>query len=551
MMHPFPNDPRADIPEHFNDPFRYAPDALVRTAALQTLELLESWKKMPEGTRERELEKSLSEGKMLGVLTVMDEKGNIGYLRGFSGNIAGCSTVEGFVPPVYDLLDPEGGFRKGEARLNGMNREIMMLDSSEELAAAKAGLQKAEEEKEAELAGLKSLMAKAKAERKLARATTEDEAVLAGLVRESQYQKANLHRTKAAWDEKIRAMREVVTRFEDKRRKLCQERARLSDMLQKWIFEQYIVSDAKGNKASIQAIFAENGLTPPGGTGECAAPKLLNHAYRNSLKPLSMGEFWYGASPHTAVRTHGHFYPSCTSKCGPLLGYMLNGLTIRKEAGPEQEPAILFEDTHLIAAVKPSGMPSVPGLDGRLSCQEWLEKHLERQIHPVHRLDMDTSGIILYACTKEAAAHMQRQFENHTVSKTYAARLSPCDIPGQPLLHKGQKGSISLPLSPDYDERPRQKVDPSQGKPCITEYEVKDIRTDGSTYILFRPKTGRTHQLRVHSAHKDGLGRPIMGDMLYGGSEADRLCLHAQSIVIVHPDSGKELTFSSDRFRFR
>ena len=255
-----------------------------------------------------------------------------------------------------------------------------------------------------------------------------------------------------------------------------------------------------------------------------------------------MGEFWYGRSPETAVRTHGHFYPSCTSKCGPLLGFMLKGLNIHKEGLQKGiSPVIIHEDESLIVVEKPAGMPSVPGLDGRPSLQEWLgERHGE--IHAVHRLDMDTSGVMLFAKTQAAATDLRRQFEEHSVRKTYLARLSACIKQ----LSKGDKGAIYLPLSPDYDERPRQKVDPKQGKPAITEYEVADINEDGTIDIVFNPITGRTHQLRVHSAHTLGLGCPIVGDMLYGGDISTRLHLHAYKIKFRHPSDGKSVCYTGN-----
>ena len=328
---------------------------------------------------------------------------------------------------------------------------------------------------------------------------------------------------------------------------------------------------------------------PPGGTGDCAAPKLLNHAYRNGMTPLAMGEFWYGRSPSTAVRTHGHFYPSCTSKCGPLLNYMLRGTAVigwghmkrtchprlggacrtagggpwnvphPMTAGNTPDPhmaKVVYEDADIVAVCKPSGMPSVPGLDGRESLQELLQKELQTPVIAVHRLDMDTSGLIVFAKNHQAESCLKKQFEEHTVRKTYLARLCPSDshrfCHEVPHLKPGDKGKIELPLSPAYDERPRQKVDITQGKAALTEYEVLTVNGDGTTDILFHPHTGRTHQLRVHSAHILGFGRPILGDLLYGGCgsiwaedrEYARLHLHACSITFRHPSTGESLTLT-------
>ena len=332
----------------------------------------------------------------------------------------------------------------------------------------------------------------------------------------------------------------------------------MSDELQDWIFRQYIVHNALGENLSIAELFAGQELTPPGGTGECAAPKLLEYAYRNELLPLAMGEFWYGKASETAVRVHGHFYPSCTSKCGPLLGFMMGGLTrcqslvIPKTYGQTyQRYDLVYEDADILVVEKPSGMPSVPGLDGRVSLQELLEETYGHAIYAVHRLDMDTSGVIIYAKTAEAGVNLRKQFEEHTIKKTYSARLKPIAEGAHFSTH------ISLPLATDYDERPRQKVDFKQGKPALTEYEIVSENADGTIDVRFYPVTGRTHQLRVHSAHALGLCSPIVGDLLYGGhsiistdAHQDRLHLHALSITFRHPRTGEDLTFTSDRLSY-
>ena len=327
----------------------------------------------------------------------------------------------------------------------------------------------------------------------------------------------------------------------------------MSDSLQEWIFSQYIVHNATGGQATIREIFAAEGLTAPGGTGDCAAPKLLEHAFRNNLRPLAMGEFWYGDSPRTAVRTHGHFYPSCTSKCGPLLKFMMKGLDeiVKGPGDPVAHPHVIHEDDSIIIIDKPSGMPSVPGLDGHESLSEWIASNI-CQVYQVHRLDMDTSGIMVFAKSQGAASFIQRQFEERTTSKTYRARLSSPDRQNRYYKTRAtdseQEGCISIPLSPDYDERPRQKADFTNGKEAVTGYRILSHNDDATTDIVFYPHTGRTHQLRVHSAHILGLGRPILGDMLYGGScTPSRLHLHAESISFIHPVTLTPVTFTSTK----
>ena len=524
---------RTGLPEAFTDPFRYAPHALVRKAADELIGKIES---------SPELSSVFSEGKMLGVLIVSDQKDNIGYLAAFSGNVAGRSHMEGFVPPIYDLLSPDGHYKIEEAKITEVNLKIAALEGSAGLSRAKAVLEACRQKRDEELGLIKARMAISKQERDYLRSQTDDPDVLSALTRESQHEKAEFRRLRLGWEERISAISEDLKQMQEDIKLFKVKRAAMSDGLQRWIFSRYIVHNACGEEKSIGDIFAGSGLVPPGGTGECAAPKLLEHAYRNGFRPLAMGEFWYGTSPSTAVRTHGHFYPSCTSKCGPLLGFMLKGLALEQDPQCLATPEVIFEDETIIAVSKPSGMPSVPGLDGRTSAFEIIRESVG-ELHTVHRLDMDTSGILLYAKTAAAAADLQRQFEEHSIRKTYMARLSPA-LAGK-TLKAGDNGRISLPLSPDYDERPRQKVDQAQGKASETNYETVSVNEDGSIDILFHPITGRTHQLRVHSAHILGLGHPIAGDLLYGGSPASRLHLHASEITFRHPSTGATISLTA------
>lgn len=534
-MHRFPPETSLNIPERFTDPFRYSPHPLVSLAAKMLMKRISA---------SEELSSYFSEGKMLGVLVVSNASGQIGYLAAFSGNVSGHSHLEGFVPPIYDLLDPSGYFKIKEAEITAMNNSIYALENGTGFNTLKQELTRAETRRDEEIGLLKARMAISKRERDEIRRETSDPSRLRELIRESQFEKAELRRLKLGWEENISTLKEDIRTILEELKRMKTRRAEMSDALQKWIFSQYIVHNALGESSSIGEIFDRSGLIPPGGTGECAAPKLLEYAYRNSLKPLAMGEFWYGLSPETAVRTQGHFYPSCTSKCGPLMGYMLQGLSTESEKDPLiGVPEIVFEDEHIIAASKPSGMPSVPGLNGRESMEEWLSSFYGHKVYPVHRLDMDTSGIILFARNIETSIALQKQFEQHSISKTYKARLSRTKE-GRPVAD-GDTGEIHLALSADYDERPRQKVDQQQGRTAITFYNVRSVGSDGSIEIIFHPYTGRTHQLRVHSAHPSGLGHPIIGDLLYGGSVASRLHLHAFEISFTHPANGKRMTLST------
>ena len=536
MIHPYPAGFSSPLPDSFTDPFRYYPHPLVSKAG----ELL-----MDRIRNSSELSKIFAEGKMLGVLAVAHGEGlkEIGYLAAFSGNARGMSMIDGFVPPIYDLLDPDGYFKIKEAEISELNAEIASAETSNELSRLQEELKTAESDMNADLSRQKARMAILKAERDQIRSEVLEDTRSSELIRQSQHEKAELKRIKTHWEGMIAGLKSSMTVLLNRIRDMKRQRKEMSDALQEWIFRQYIVHNSLGETRSILDIFADTGLVPPGGTGECAAPKLLDYAFRHGLKPLAMGEFWYGESPCTAVRTEGHFYPSCTSKCGPLLGYMLQGMELMKLEDVHGTPSVIYEDEDIIAVSKPSGMPSVPGLNCGTSLLDWIISETGcTTVESVHRLDMDTSGVMIFAKNPVAGNHIRKQFEEHTVKKTYKALLSSS---GNKLLTTGEDGTISIPLSPDYDERPRQKADPKQGKEAITEYHVDEIRKDG-ILVTFRPLTGRTHQLRVHSAHHLGLGHPIVGDLLYGGYAAARLHLHAESITFSHPSTGKRTSIKVD-----
>ena len=564
------------MPFPFTNPFRYAPHPLVKKAAAEVMDRLA--KRIKE-----------DDGKMLGVLVCQPADNSsieqishlhkldcnspeklLYYLAAFSGTVHddnGCvtATVEGFVPPIIDLTDPKGYFKRKEAEISQINKQFAQLSSSTRLQELQSSLTEAQEKRDVEIQDMQTRISFSKMRRDEIRSETADSNVLDELIKESQFQKAELKRIKDKWKLAISEIDSKIQEVQNKITELKTLRARMSDDLQKWIFENALVHNALGESTTIWGLFQNQGLTPPGGTGDCAAPKLLEYAYKNGLRPLAMGEFWYGKSPETAVRTHGHFYPSCTSKCGPLLGYMTMGLNVQEDIKiTSQSPIIIHEDESIIVVEKPSGMPSVPGLDGRPSLQEWLNSREDAatEVVAVHRLDMDTSGVMVFAKTRDAEIDLKKQFEEHTVRKTYIARLTGRPPQSADLKSPEPQGirhdSIDLPLSADYDERPRQKVEFKQGKPSYTEYEIVKENPDGTADILLHPHTGRTHQLRVHCAHTLGLARPIVGDLLYGGHSAynkegrnvNRLCLHALSINFLHPVSNSPMEFISEKLTF-
>jgi tRNA pseudouridine32 synthase / 23S rRNA pseudouridine746 synthase len=306
------------------------------------------------------------------------------------------------------------------------------------------------------------------------------------------------------------------------------------------IQDTYRFANANGDERSLHQLFAP--YAPPAGAGDCAAPKLLAEAYRASLRPVALAEWWWGAAPRTGDRRAGSFYPACHGKCGPILGHMLGGLPADAPplygtgVIPESEPSVVYEDAHLLIVNKPSGLLSVPGRSGLL--RDSVATRL-RVRYPeatgslvTHRLDLDTSGLLLAAKDADTSAALQRLFARREVDKRYVAWVDGDVV--------GESGVIDLPMRPDPDDRPRQVVDRDYRKPASTSWCVL-ARGHGRTKVALMPHTGRTHQLRVHAAHPQGLDAPIIGDRLYGREapeDGQRLLLHAESLAFVHPATG-------------
>lgn len=515
-------------PERFNNPFYYSPHRLCTIATDEVRALL---------SRDAALSCEVAKGKMFGVLVVRDAAGTLGYLAAFSGLLAGSNMVAGFVPPVYDLLAPEGYFKHEEGNISALNIAIDDIKRSQSYCNAASELKRAKEDASAAIEALVAEYAANKEARHCRRSAGElTPAEEHAMTRQSQFEKAELKRQRKAWQQIIAEKEAHLAAFNDKIALLSNERKNRSLALQRWLFQQFKVMNAHGCEKSLLDIFQQKlGTMPPAGAGECAAPKLLQYAFMNAHEPLCMAEFWVGDSPAGEVRRDGCYYGSCKSKCEPILGYMLQGVDV-EESALEKGAAIdsvevLFEDEWLLAVNKPSGVLSVPGVVGGVSLQQWLREHYLRsnELYVVHRLDMATSGVLLAAKSIEVYKQLQRQFAAREVKKNYTALLS--GVPQTP------QGVITLPLAADYANRPRQKVDHAAGKEAITRYRVlKSVERDGKqcAVVQFEPLTGRTHQLRVHAAHKDGLNTPIVGDALYG-TAAGRLMLHASSLGFKHP----------------
>lgn len=532
MLHRFHTDVSAiALPQKFTYPFCYTPHPLCTIAAGEVQEYL---------SQQPEWQEELSQGKMFGVLVVQTQDGNIGYLAAFSGILAGSNMHPFFVPPVYDLLQPDGFFKQEEAQISALNLRICQLEADESYHHALTCLSVLEQEATHTLDEARRQMKTAKAARDARRAQAplapDEENVL---IRESQFQKAEYKRLEHAWKEKLAEVRNTVEKHQATIGQLKDERKTRSAALQQRLFEQFRMLNARGERKDLCTIFAKTAhKVPPAGAGECAAPKLLQQAYLQGWKPLAMAEFWWGASPKTEVRHHGHYYPACKGKCEPILGHMLQGLNVdenpltQSQLNPQTLETV-YEDEWLVVVCKPAGMLSVPGKEQSSSAYALLRQRYPEADGPlvVHRLDMDTSGLLLAAKTKRVHQHLQAQFKNRQIQKEYVALLD--GIVAQ------IEGDIDLPLRPDHLDRPRQVVDTEHGKPAHTHYRVLEYR-DGQTRVLFQPHTGRTHQLRVHAAHPQGLHCPITGDRLYG-QQADRLYLHAETLEFTHPITGQRL----------
>ena len=592
------------LPEKFTYPFHYTPHPLCVLAAEEVKEYIASRKEWQE---------ELASGKMFGVLIVQTDNGitnneenQIGYLAAFSGNLDGKNLHPYFVPPVYDLLQPEGFFKIEEEQISAINIRIRELENSSSYLGSKEKWKIETEQAKAVLNQAKAELKMAKEAREIRRQSSPElsEEEQASLIRESQYQKAEYKRLEKEWKKRLEELETEVRHFDIEIERLKTERKERSAALQRKLFEQSRMLNAQGEVKDLYTIFEQTvQKVPPAGAGECALPKLLQYAYLHQLKPLAMAEFWWGDSPKNEIRHHGYCYPSCKGKCEPILQHMLQGLEVDENpllnpVHEEEELEIVFEDEWLLVVNKPAGMLSVPGkAEDRDSVYHRLKKKYPEATGPmiVHRLDMATSGLLLVAKTKEVHQDLQAQFANRSIKKRYVAVLDGAIIKTEketkPIAEKailiakdtvstkktakaertGSTGRIELPLCLNPLDRPRQMVSSEHGKEAITEYQIiseseritsesentfnESNRIDESersinesrkyTRIIFYPLTGRTHQLRVHAAHPEGLGCPILGDELYG-KKADRLYLHAEYIEFRHPIYGDILCIQKE-----
>lgn len=526
------------LPERFTYPFCYTPHPLCILAAKEVQSYL---------TRQTAWKDELRQGKMFGVLIVQTEHGETGYLAAFSGILAGKNLHPFFVPPVYNLLQPQGFFKIEEENISSINRNIRQLENDKAYAALSAELARTIQSAENILATAKAQLKEAKTAREQRRKEKELNAQEeAELIRESQFQKAEYKRLERSWKARITTLQTQTEDWERRISALKSERKTRSAALQQKLFEQFGMLNYRGEVENLCEIFGQTvHKTPPAGAGECAAPKLLQQAYLHGWKPIAMAEFWWGDSPKTEIRHHGHYYPACKGKCEPILQHMLQGLQVeenpmlKRMQVPSQNLEIVYEDPWLSVINKPAGMLSVPGKEDAVSVYSLMREQYPEADGPltVHRLDMATSGLMLIAKTKRVHQNLQAQFKNRLVRKRYVALLEGI-VPKD-------KDTVDLPLCLNPLDRPRQMVHTEHGKPAITDYQVLE-RLDGKrTRIVFYPRTGRTHQLRIHAAHPLGLHCPIIGDELYG-EKADRLYLHAEYLEFTHPITGETVRITKE-----
>ncbi|MCS6152030.1 RluA family pseudouridine synthase [Shewanella baltica] len=552
------------LPQRFTFPFYYEPHPLCVIAAnelQQHLETQSDWQHNFGLTGEL----TGAIGKMFGVMLVQNPQGEVGYLSAFSGKLAEQNHWPRFVPPVFDMLAKDNFFHAENLQINQINEQLLAVENHPDIPRLSTELETEQAQAQAELAAHRQVMIDGRQSRKAQRnqlaaqlaANPTDETLRenaiteAKLSQESINEKNQLRDIKRYWDERIHVISQALSQLTDERDALRQQRKRLSAALQQKLFEQYRFLNIKGTEKSLNGIF--NGtveLTPPAGSGECAAPKLLHYAFKHGLKPLAIAEFWWGAPPKSEIRQHKQFYPACLRKCQPILGHMLEGLAVDDNpllTNPAEGKtlAILYQDDAMAIVNKPAEFLSVPGKEIKDSVYSRMRQTFPHAIGPliVHRLDMSTSGLMVIALTKDAHKQLQKQFIQRTVTKRYVALLA--GIPAV-MANKQATGHISLPLRGDLDDRPRQLVCHEFGKAAETHWELSQLDEMALTArIYLYPKTGRTHQLRVHCAHSEGLNTPIVGDDLYG-TRANRLHLHADLLMLQHPVTRERMRFQVD-----
>lgn len=534
------------LPKRFTYPFCYQPHPLCEIAAseLQQHLLTQTHWYHPFGLTDTDPQ---AHGKMFGVLVVQHASGELGYLSAFSGQLAEQNELPGFVPPVFDRFADKSFFRIDGDEIASINQQVREQEADPELVRLTATIAKYQSQAEQALEQQRVLMAEQRQNRKQQREQAEllseqERAVLfATLAEESVFQKRQLQFIKQEWEQRIATEESLLNAKLAIIEQLKQERKQRSAALQKKLFTGYRFANIAGVEKNLVELFSvtKNPL-PPAGSGECAAPKLLHYAFQHQLKPIALAEFWWGRSPKSEIRQHKKFYPACQSKCQPILAHMLQGMELDdnpllSNPAADKEISIVYQDEAIVVVNKPAEFLSVPGVHVHDSVLTRLQAQFSEAegVFALHRLDMSTSGLLVFALTRRANKHLQKQFITRAVQKRYVAMLDGTLA--------DEQGEIELPLCGDLDDRPRQKVCWQQGKPTLTHWETVAVE-QGRTRVYLYPHTGRTHQLRVHCAHHLGLNCPIVGDDLYG-TQDQRLHLHAEKLSFSHPYTKQPMTF--------
>ncbi|SHM96061.1 RluA family pseudouridine synthase [Polaribacter sp. KT 15] len=538
------------LPEKFTFPFYYEPHPLTKIASNELQEYLINQQDFKHNFGLNNDTTTLPIGKMFGVLIVKDKNDNIGYLAAFSGKLADKSLPEKFVPPVFNMRTEGSFYIKGELEIDAINAKLSAITNSIEFITAKKNVKKLSKEIEDDLAFQRKKMKSLKSERKAIKKNAEKslsklefDKLTKKLMQESYNNQFFMKELQEYYQDKLSKVSSNYLLLKDEISALKKSRKEKSNYLQQTLFSKYAFLNKDKELKNLLDIFNDPAIKPPAGSGECSAPKLLQYAFKNDLTPIAMAEFWWGISPNSAIRKHKNYYPACQSRCKPILSHMLKGVKmddnlLLENLAENKELEIIYEDDVLLAVNKPAEFLSVPGKDIKDSVYTRIKDKYPEATGPiiVHRLDMSTSGILLLTKTKEANKILQSQFINRTIKKRYVALLDG--------ILQNNKGKIKLPLRVDLDDRPKQLVDFKFGKPAETDWEIIS-EINNKTKVYFYPITGRTHQLRVHAAHKNGLNTPIVGDDLYGNKQ-NRLHLHAEFIEFNHPVTLKKMSLKVD-----
>ncbi|MFT6270830.1 MAG: tRNA pseudouridine32 synthase/23S rRNA pseudouridine746 synthase [Alphaproteobacteria bacterium] len=537
------------LPKRFTFPFYYQPHPLCKLAVQQLQKHLETQIQWQHNFGLFDDTKNII-GKMFGVLLVKNAQGELGFISAFSGKLAEQNHINGFVPPVFDLLAADSFFLDEKVVINALNTEIEELEKTPQLLILGEELSTLKAKHTLQLLVLRAELIENRKTRKITRQTLQNDVNttitnkgLKALAQQSVYDKWRLKALTQNSQQSIGLLQIKVDALTEQIAKCKLQRKILSADLQNRIFSQYQFLNKARAAKSLVDIFAETALKkPPAGAGECAAPKLLQYAFEHQLVPLAMAEFWWGASPKSEIKKHQQYYPACIGKCQPILKHMLAGMLLDDNPlicnnGEGKNVDIIYQDEDILIVNKPTELLSVPGKEINDSVYSRIKQHYPEATGPliVHRLDMSTSGLMVLVLNAQANKHLQKQFIRREVHKQYVALIE--GLPPE------NEGEINLPLRGDLYDRPKQIVCNQDGKQAKTFWQVLErYPQKNQTKVLLTPHTGRTHQLRVHCAHAQGLNMPIVGDDLYG-TLANRLHLHAHSLKIRHPISKKIMTF--------